>query len=376
MPLVIGLMSGTSLDGVDVSLVDINNEKINEAAFESFEISKELKNKILDCCDIKKSNVAMLCSLNVELGRFFGLCVNRFLELKKIDYRDIFCIGSHGQTVYHHTKDEGDLFRSTLQIGEPAEIAYITKIPVVSSFRAKDMAAGGQGAPLVPYSEYLIYSSKEKSRALQNIGGIGNVTYLKRYGKLDEVFAFDTGPGNMIIDSLMRNLFDKPYDKNGEAALCGKPIDELINRWMSMEYISLEPPKSTGRELFGEQFVRSILDGAAYKSEDLVHTATLFTAKSIAYNYKKFIIDKGNPIDEVIVSGGGSHNKTLLKMLENELSGIKVFIQEDIGFSSDAKEATAFAVLANESMNRRFGNAKSATGASRAVVLGSITWPE
>lgn len=376
MALVIGLMSGTSLDGIDISLVDIKDDRISELAFESFEISDELKNKILLCCDVEKSNVAMLCSLNVELGNFFGHSVNRFLKLHSIDYKDILCIGSHGQTVYHQTKNENGLLRSTLQIGEPAEIAYITKIPVISSFRAKDIAAGGQGAPLVPYSEYLIYSSKQKSRALQNIGGIGNVTYLKKDGSLDDVFAFDTGPGNMIVDSLMRNLYNKPYDKNGDIARQGKPIEDLLNEFMSMEYISQSPPKSTGRELFGEQFVKRILSKSAYSAEDLVHTATLFTAKSISYNYKKFIIDKGFEIDEMIISGGGSHNKALIEMLKKELKGIDVMIQEDIGFSSDAKEATAFAVLANESMNRRFGNAKTATGASESVVLGSITWPD
>lgn len=375
MSFVIGLMSGTSLDGVDIALVDCEGKSFKQLAFETFDMPFALKREILQCCDIQSSNVARICSLNVKLGKFFGKCICNFMRNNHVTVRDILCIGSHGQTIYHQPIDEGEYIRSTLQIGEPAEIAYITKIPVISSFRAKDMAAGGQGAPLVPYTEFLIYSSSSKTLALQNIGGIGNVTLLVKNGREQDIVAFDTGPGNMVIDALMRKFYNKPYDVNGEVGGKGNVQEKLLDEWMRIPYISEKPPKSTGRELFGEQFVKRYVDlYPQISGDDFIATATMFTAKSIAHNYEKFLIPIAE-IDDVVLSGGGSHNLTIIKMLKILLPKQNVITQEELGFSSDAKEAVAFAVLAYESFYGRIGNSIAATGASEKVILGNITMP-
>ncbi|MCL1948788.1 MAG: anhydro-N-acetylmuramic acid kinase, partial [Turicibacter sp.] len=258
--------------------------------------------------------------------------------------------------------------------GEPAVIAYETKIPVVSNFRTMDMAAGGQGAPLVPYTEWLLYGDAEKSRLLQNIGGIGNVTLIPKNCGLDEVIAFDTGPGNMVMDEICKLLFNQNYDKDGLLAAKGTLNQGMLSDLLSMPYILEAPPKSTGRELFGKEFVLRLIEKYAHVAPyDLLATATYFTAKSIALNYEAFIFPD-YPIDEVIVGGGGSYNKQLMAMLSELLEGkCRVMAQEDCGYSSEAKEAIAFALLANETMNHIPSNVPSATGAKEAVVLGNIT---
>ncbi|PEJ57727.1 anhydro-N-acetylmuramic acid kinase [Bacillus sp. AFS002410] len=374
----VGLMSGTSLDGIDSALVEItrygSDTEVKLIDFMTIPLEEALLKEIEDAITLVSSNAQHLCSLNFKLGYAFAdavkqICSKNQFPLNKLDF-----IGSHGQTIYHQPEVEANFVQSTLQLGESAVIAYETNTKVVSNFRVMDMAAGGYGAPLVPHSELLLYRSKTKTRLLQNIGGIGNVTIVPKNATIDDLVAFDTGPGNMIIDEICKRYFNVPFDASGELAAKGNVNERLLERCMSIPYILAPIPKTTGRELFGTQFVDEILvEFSDVSPIDFITTMTMFTAKSIAENYKKFILPN-HPIDEVIVGGGGSHNKTLLHMLQ-ELLGehSKVLVQEDIGFSSDAKEAIAFAILANETLNGLPSNVPGATKANRLVILGNIT---
>jgi anhydro-N-acetylmuramic acid kinase len=236
-----------------------------------------------------------------------------------------------------------------------------------------DISAGGEGAPLVPYSEFVLYSSPNENVALQNIGGIGNVTVLPETGNMADIYAFDTGPGNMIIDELMQRLYSRPYDEGGLVAASGTVNKQMLQELMTHPYISMPLPKSTGREMFGEQYTIALMERwSALAPADLVATATAFTARTIAEAYRRFIIPKW-PIKRTVLGGGGAHNATLRRMLAEELPGVEVTTQEQIGLSSDAKEAIAFAIMGNETLHGYPSNVCSATGASRHVILGNIT---
>ena len=373
----VGLMSGTSLDGIDAALVEINgqgkNTKVNLIEFMTLSLPSDVKEEIKAACSEEKSSVDLICSLNFKLGYLFAdatkkVCKKAGMDIEKLDF-----IASHGQTIYHLPKNKANLVSSTLQIGEPAVIAYETGIRVISNFRVMDMASGGEGAPLVPYSEYVIYGSNDENVALQNIGGIGNVTVIPKGGDIDRIFAFDTGPGNMIIDEVCLRLFNLAYDADGKIAATGKVQADMLEDLMSHPYIYSIPPKTTGREDFGQQFVDKVLKKYSKRnSEDILSTVTMFTAKSIAENYKKFILDKIK-LNKVVIGGGGAHNKTLLAYLREELPNITIVTQDDIGFSSDAKEAVAFVILGNETLHSSFSNVPSATGAKEKVILGNIT---
>lgn len=373
----IGIMSGTSLDGVDTVLIEIEgygiNTKINVLGYNEYPLKDDIVKKIKKACLLDQSNSQLICSLNFELGNVFALAVKELLNkcdfpLEKIDY-----IASHGQTIFHIPFLDGEFIPSSLQIGEPAVIAHQLKTTVISNFRVMDIAAGGQGAPLVPYSEYVLYSQKDKNIALQNIGGIGNVTFLNGSQNIDDIFAFDTGPGNMMINEACNILFNCPYDNQGLIAKKGNINIELLNELMSHPYFDKKPPKSTGREDFGEHFVKEIIKKYnKIMPEDIVATFTYFTAKSIAFHYKNYILNEYS-LDQVIIGGGGSHNNTLINMIKEELSPIPVYVQDELGYSSDAKEAIAFAILGNETLHSHFSNVKSATGATKQVILGNIT---
>lgn len=372
----VGLMSGTSLDGIDAALVKIigtgEETKVELIDFVNIEMSNEIRNEIKKCCSNENSNVELICSLNFKLGYLFADAVKRVCEKANFDISNLDFIGSHGQTIYHIPSGYGNFTKSTLQIGEPAIIAYETGVTVVSNFRTMDMAAGGEGAPLVPYVDYILYRGN-KTRVLQNIGGIGNVTVLPKNCILEDIYAFDTGPGNMVIDEVVLKLKGLKCDKDGYLASKGRIIEKMLNELLNIPYITKCPPKTTGRELFGKEFVDKLLTKwRDYNDIDIIATVTAFTAHSIYQNYKLFILDKYE-IDEVIIGGGGSYNKTLVEMIKNLLKDCKVMIQEDIGYSSDAKEAIAFAVLANETLNRRCSNIIGATGAKERVILGNIT---
>ncbi|OSX98804.1 anhydro-N-acetylmuramic acid kinase AnmK [Bacillus nitratireducens] len=376
-----GIMSGTSLDGIDVALVHIEgsgvDSKVELIHFTTVPFCNDIKNEIQQSLSLENSNVQLICSLNFKLGLCFANAVKEVCKESNISLEKLDLIGSHGQTIYHQPKQDGNMIPSTLQIGEPAVIAYETNTTVISNFRTMDMAAGGQGAPLVSYSEVILYRHQTKNRLLQNIGGIGNVTVIPSKVSNKSVIAFDTGPGNMVIDDVCQRLFQLPYDQNGWIAKQGVVVDEILTYCTNHPFLKMNPPKSTGREQFGEEFVSELLKRfEKHGKENLLTTVTMFTASSIVHHYKKFILPYYE-IDEVILGGGGSYNDTLVEMIRKGLKEEKcaIFIQEDIGYSSEAKEAIAFAILANETHHRNPNNVPSATGAKKSVVLGNTTFP-
>lgn len=381
--LVVGLMSGTSVDGVDAALVKIHGNgmdtKTEMIAFKNYPYDEQVRKRIFELFVPGTSTVDKICHMNFLLGEIFARAALDIIAEAGYTPEDIDIIGSHGQTIYHMPNpidDSGYNVRSTLQIGESAVIAERTGIITVDDFRVRDMAAGGQGAPLVPYTEYMIYRDKNKNIALQNIGGISNVTVIPVNCSMDEVFAFDNGPGNMVIDEVVKRITNgnQNYDKDGQMAGKGTINGMLLDYLMDDKYFRLPLPKTTGREYFGSAYVDRLMNRARelnIEREDLVATVTALTAKSIADSYKYYILDKYR-LDRVIIGGGGSYNKTLLKFIKGYLKNIEVITQENLGFSSDAKEAVAFAILANEAINGYANNIPKVTGAKRPVVMGKI----
>ncbi|RAL20817.1 anhydro-N-acetylmuramic acid kinase [Thermoflavimicrobium daqui] len=369
-------MSGTSLDGIDAVLVEINGNafttKLQLHEFITWPIPEEIKLEIQDCFSIERSSVQLITSLNFKMGYLFAEAVKQVCNQARIPLTQLDFIASHGQTVFHIPTSFNRYTRSTLQLGEPAVIAYETRTQVVSNFRTMDMAAGGEGAPLVPYSEFLLYRSN-RGRIIQNIGGIANATVIKADANLEDVIAFDTGPGNMIIDEMCKRYTGKSYDTDGQLATKGKVQPQLLDECMQHPFIRQPPPKSTGREMFGSEYVLSLLNQWRHLSiEDLLATMTMFTARSIVDNYKRFIFPTYS-IQEVILGGGGAYNATLVKMIKQLLPNQQVLTQEDLGFSSAAKEAIAMVILANETLHGQPSNVIGATGAKRPVILGNIT---
>lgn len=377
--LAVGLMSGTSLDGVDTVLCEISGQdestKVKQLYFKTYDIPESLRTKIRKCCSRELIPVDLICSLNFELGYLFADSVKSLCKDANVKLEDLSFIASHGQTIFHIPKPYDDYVPSTLQIGEAAIIANECKTKVISNFRVMDMAVGGEGAPLVPYSETLLYSEKNQAVALQNIGGIGNVTVLPKKGDTKKVIAFDTGPGNMMIDEAVRTFYGKKYDTDGYYARQGNLISSLAAELKEHPYFNLEIPKTTGREMFGEHFTKSILEKYhSCEPNDLIHTFTWFTAYSIAYHYKKYLISEYG-LKKCIIGGGGAYNSYLLELIRNEIPEVTVMTQEEHGFSSEAKEALAFVILGNQTCHRSPSNVPSATGAKKSVILGQITYP-
>ena len=377
--LAVGLMSGTSLDGVDVVLCDITGKdedtQVKQLNFKTYEIPEYLRDKIRKCCSRELVPVELICSLNFELGQLFAEAVKKLCKESSVNLEDIAFIASHGQTIFHIPKAFSDYIPSTLQIGEAAIIANECRTTVISNFRVMDMAVGGEGAPLVPYSEYVLYADENQAVALQNIGGIGNVTFLPKKGDFTKVIAFDTGPGNMMIDAAVQRLYGKKFDKNGEYASKGKLIPLLAEELKKHPYFVLDIPKTTGREMFGEHYTYTLLEKYQdYSKNDIIFTLTWFTAYSIAYHYKKYFIHHHN-LDKCIIAGGGAYNECLINLIKRELPEIEILIQEDLGYSSEAKEAIAFVILGNQTYHMRPSNVPSATGARKSVILGQITYP-
>ena len=374
---VVGLMSGTSVDGVDAAIVDIDRGKVRLLAFDTFAYPAALRRKILNLCRPESARLDEICHYNFVLGEVFAdavvkLCSNSGLSLSSIDL-----IGSHGQTIYHQSSGKrygGKTILSTLQIGEPSVIAERTGITTVADFRPRDMAVGGQGAPLVPYADYVLFKHKRLTRAVQNIGGIANVTFLPAGCEQDDIIAFDTGPGNMVIDGIINFITDgrKRFDTGGKMAAEGKVNKQLLDELLRHSFFKRRPPKSTGREEFGVDFTERIYRRAEKKDladADIVATVTALTAKSIAQAYRWFL--KSMP-DEVILCGGGSHNRTLVEMLHAELPDVKMLSTDDFGISVDAREAVSFAILAWATIKGMTNNVPAATGAERPVILGKI----
>lgn len=374
--LVVGLMSGTSADGIDAVLTRITGSelstKVEQLGFYFQPFDSATRQAILDICSGSSGGTREVCLLGTHLGKLYAQAVRELLKQTGTEKIDL--IGNHGQTVYHIPDDTdylGGTLRGTLQIGDPSYLAEEFGCCVVSDFRIRDMAAGGLGAPLVPYTEFLLYRSETEDVALQNIGGIGNVTLLPAGCSLEEVTAFDTGPGNMVMDALVSKMTDGElsYDDGGRLAASGHVIPEML-RWMLEDpYLAKEPPKTTGREYFGREYVEKLLAFGDYPLADILTTATAFTAQSIALSLRRFA---PRLPARLVVGGGGSRNPTLLRFLQEALPEVKVQIQEDLGLDSDAKEAVAFAILANEALFGICNNAPSATGAKHGVVMGRI----
>ena len=376
----VGLMSGTSADGIDAVLIEIGDclppalANISLRRHLHVPYAPEIQKEIFSCFRPETGNVERICSLNFALGEAIADAALRVIEDAGLTPDDVDLIGSHGQTIYHLPPTE-DSPGSTLQIGESAIIAERTGITTISDIRTRDMAAGGHGAPLVSYVDYLLFSHESKTRAMQNIGGIANVTYLPTSDQPSHtVFAFDTGPGNMLIDDAASRatVGAWTYDQDGKLAAEGQMNQGLLTELLTNPYFQKSPPKTTGRELFGVQLGAEIWElgkSRGLKDADIVATVTALTAESIAGAYRDFLPS----VDQVIVSGGGTMNPTMMAMLREQLAPAAVVPIEDYGISSDAKEAVAFAVLAYETWNHRPGTLPSCTGARHATVLGKIT---
>lgn len=374
---VAGLMSGTSVDGVDVAIVNIIGQKIHLLAYDVFPYPAALRREVLRLCDPESARLDKICHYNFVLGEVFADAIIKLCNKSGIPLSSIDLVGSHGQTIYHNPQGKryGRMkIRSTLQIGEPSVIAQRTGITTVADFRPRDLAAGGEGAPLVPYADYVLFGHNRVSRAIQNIGGIANVTFLPRGCKQDDIIAFDTGPGNMVIDGIIRLMSSdrQRFDPAGKMAERGTVNKRLLNEMLRHPFLRRNPPKSTGREEFGSSFATRIYQSAVQKGlsdNDIVATVTAFTANGITRAYHQYLPTMP---DEVILCGGGSHNNTLVEMLRRELPNAKMLSTEDFGISVDAKEAVSFAVLAWATIRGFTNNVPKATGADQPVVLGKI----
>lgn len=385
---VVGMMSGTSVDGVDAALIELSREggapRVKLLAFENIPYPQGVRERVFELFRPETSTVDRIGYMNFLLGELYARAALSVIAKAGLTSADVDLIGSHGQTIWHEPEareTDGMPIRYTVQIGEGAVIAARTGIPTVSDFRVADMAVGGQGAPLVPFSEYLLYRREDESILLQNIGGIGNMTVLPAGATPEQVFAFDTGPGNMIIDAVAAAISGGRLkcDVNGEIAARGKVDEELLARLQKDEYYARRPPKTTGRERFGTQYAQRILDDRArhpISDEDLLATVTYLTAWSIFDACERFALPVCKPA-ELIVGGGGSYNKTLLKDLSGLFGarGIAVRTQEDLGFNSDAKEAVAFALMADCFVRGEANVLPSVTGASAASVMGKLSLP-
>ena len=385
---VIGLMSGTSIDGIDAAIVEITGHgletEVDLVAFETFPFPTGVPQRILALCHPNTGRVDDICEMNFYIGHLFAEAVKYILQKSGMHANDIALIGSHGQTIHHLPKDAGtdsdvSHYPSTLQIGEPSVIAHETGIPTIADFRVADMAAGGQGAPLVSYPDYLLFQDSVKTVGLLNIGGIANLTVLPANGTFDSVSAADTGPGNMCIDAVITEITQgsERYDKAGKRAAQGTPYQRLIDKWLKHPFFDLPPPKTTGREMFGHTYAMECL--AACRKHNLsdnacIATLTELTVRSITGYIAKFVTEQ-NLIDTLYVSGGGVHNQTIMRRLGELLSDTAVEPVDNSGISADAKEAIAFAILANETLHGHAGNLPSATGASVRKVLGKFVCP-
>jgi len=373
----IGIMSGTSVDGIDVAAVQIDGDtkhpSLKLLAFKNTPYGNEVRERIFELFDTKNASIDKVGEMNFLLGKLYGEAANSLIDDFGIDRSKIAAIGSHGQTIYH--SPDGDI-PCTVQIGEGSVISRLTGCLCVSDFRVADVAAGGNGAPLVPFTEYALFAKDDLGLILQNIGGISNSTILPAACGADEVFAFDNGPGNMLIDAIANMLFDKEMDYGGELASKGKVNYPLLDTLMEEPYYKKCPPKTTGRELFGTDYAKKIIDLAGNMDKyDLLATVTMLTARVIADSYRDFVKNKAT-IAELIVGGGGSYNKTLMRFLTTEMEkhGVKVYTQEEKGQNSDAKEAVAFALLAYYTLKGLPNNLQSATGAKHPAVMGKISF--
>jgi anhydro-N-acetylmuramic acid kinase len=396
--IVAGVMSGTSADGINVALVRFPSERDGRArrpsprpdphsdfkllAHHEYPFPASIRQAILETMNAELARVADLARLNFHLGELYAEAVAKTARKHRVQ---LDLVGCHGQTLYHQGVAKRFLGRKlavTWQTGEGAVLAARLGVPVVSDFRPADMAAGGKGAPLVPFLDYFLYRHQRIGRIAQNIGGIANLTAIPAGASLGQVLAFDTGPGNMVIDAVMEDLYGRRYDRDGKVAASGRVLDGVIARLLRAPFFRQKPPRTAGREEFGREYVsrfRQLCHPAA--KPDVVATATALTARSIADAVQRFVVPRFGArrkmtSRQMIVSGGGAKNPTLIAMLSNEISplGIELHFSDEFGLPAEAKEAVAFALLAHETWHRRPSNVPSATGAKRAVILGKISY--
>ena len=392
---VAGITSGTSADGIDVAVVRISqshpSRKNKDAArvghpilkllaHEAFPYPKALRRAVLDAMNANSISTAELARLNWRLGIAYAEAVEETLRRHNVR---LDLMGCHGQTLYHQGRAEayaGRKFALTWQLGEAQAIAERVGVPVVSNFRPADMLAGGQGAPLVPLLDYVLFANNKRGRVLQNIGGIANLTAIPAAAGPEKLIAFDTGPGNMVIDWMAQELFSKSFDRNGAIAARGAVLEPVLKEALRLRYFKLAPPRTSGREQFGRTYAADLLKKCrklSKRGEDALATATALTAESIASSYEQFAMPmmEGKPVD-YIVSGGGVRNQTLMQMLAARLEplGCTMRTTEEFGLPAEAKEAAAFALLAWQTWHRLPGNVPAATGASRPVILGQVTY--
>lgn len=389
--IVAGVMSGTSADGIDVALVRLQGRGFNTRyellRHEHYAYPARVRSFILKTMNAGAASVAELSRLNFLLGELYSSAVQKTCRAGEVE---VDLVGCHGQTVYHQGARQtflGTQIACTWQIGEGAVIAARFDKPVVSDFRPADMAAGGKGAPLVPFLDYVLFRHRTLGRIVQNIGGIGNLTAIPAGANAEQVIAFDTGPGNMVIDALAQRFFAKPYDRDGAIAARGRVNERLLRQLLRVPFFRQPPPRTAGREEFGREFAakfmkyfKKVSRHAAIK-DDMIATATALTAASIASSIQQFVLSGNLKPEtrnwELIASGGGTRNHTLLRMLTQRLAKlpVQVRISDEFGLPSAAKEAVAFAVLAYQTWQHQPSNIPSATGAKRPAVLGKISYP-
>ena len=394
--IVAGVMSGTSADGINVALVRLSalgrgHPRYTLLGHAEYPFPAPVRRAILGMMNAELARVADLARLNFLLGELYAEAVAKTARKHRVK---LDLVGCHGQTLYHHGAAERFLGRRlavTWQTGEGAVIAARLGVPVVSDFRPADIAAGGKGAPLVPFLDYLVYRDRgrdrragraARNRIAQNIGGIANLTAIPAGASLRQVVAFDTGPGNMVIDAVMEDLFGKRYDRDGRVAASGRVLDGVIARLLRATFFRQTPPRTAGREEFGREYVSRFLQlchGAV--KPDVVATATALTVRSIADSVRRFVMPRFGARrkqggHEMIVSGGGAKNPTLMAMLREEIAplGLELHFSDEFGLPAEAKEAVAFALLAHETWHRRPSNVPSATGAKRGAILGKISY--
>lgn len=381
---VAGIMTGTSLDGIDSAIATFsqgtNGHKLTVLSTQFSDYPDLIRDTISAVIE-KKRPVAEIAALNVDLATLYDSSVRACCAAAGLPVSSLDAVGIHGQTVWHNPpasrrdKKRISTTPSTLQLGSGSALSQLLGVPVVSDFRTADVAAGGQGAPLVPIFDKEFFSREHESVGILNIGGISNITFLPQRGSDTPVLAFDTGPGNMLIDAATRLFFGKIFDESGRIANAGVTIPGILQRCMEHEFIGRQPPKSTGREMYGKAFLESILGSIRLPStpgEDIVRTMTEFTAASIARNVSLF----GGNIRLIVASGGGIRNATLMNLLAQRLSNVELTTTDEaIGLPSDFKEALCFAYLAYRALGGLPGNIPSVTGASRACVLGSVSYP-
>jgi anhydro-N-acetylmuramic acid kinase len=390
--IVAGVMSGTSADGINVAIVRVTKHPSRREApsfallaHNEYPFPAAVRRSILGMMNAELARVADLARLNFLLGELYAEAIDKTARKHRVK---LDLVGCHGQTLYHQGTAErflGQKLAATWQTGEGAVVAARLGVPVVSDFRPADMAAGGKGAPLVPFLDYLLYRDRRVARIAQNIGGIANLTAIPPSASVGQVLAFDSGPGNMVIDAAMEELFGKRYDRDGSVAASGSVLEDVVAQLLRASFFRQKPPRTAGREEFGREYAGRFIElcrGA--RKPDIIATATALTARSIAAAIQRFVLPQfkvrgrtGREHEQqLIVSGGGAKNPTLMALLRDAIAplGISLHFSDEFGIPAEAKEAVAFALLAHETWHRRPSNVPSATGAKRPAILGKISY--